>query len=237
MCVPKGSNGEVVYSLSHQWPRDDFAIDAESGILSVSNSLDRELYSEYTVVVTATDQAANASQRLKSSATAKVLVLDANDNTPRFVSRTNLLLSGDESAGIGAAPLMQVIATDADVQDNGRISYTVQGDADSEGLFNIDPDTGLLSLSRPLGRRHGGARLVLNITATDHGKPSRAVSQLLEVEVSGGSDSPPRFLQAVYEAIVSEDVQTGTFVIKVSARDPDSGEYPFFLNFLYFLVW
>jgi protocadherin-16/23 len=219
-----GSNGVVHYSLSHQWPRDDFAIDPESGILTLSNTLDRELHAEYTVVVTATDQASNVSQRLRSSATAKVLVLDANDNTPRFVSRSTLLLSGDEPAGIGAAPLMQVIATDSDAQDNGRVSYSLQGDIDSEGLFVIDQDTGLLSLSRPLGRRHGGARLVLNITAADHGKPSRAVSQMLDVEVSGGSDSPPRFLQSVYEAIVSEDVPSGTFVIKVSARDPDSGK-------------
>ncbi|CAB3367491.1 Hypothetical predicted protein [Cloeon dipterum] len=228
-----GVNGEVWYSLSHQWPRDDFTIDPETGVLSVSNTLDRELHAEYMLVVTATDQAVNASQRLRSSATAKILVLDANDNAPRFVSRSILWLSGDEPSGIGAAPLMQVIATDADAQDNGRVSYFLHGDDHLEGLFTIDHESGLLGLARPLGRRHGGARLVLNVTARDSGKPAKASSQLLEIEVAGGSDSPARFLQSVYETTVSEDVPSGTFVVKVSARDPDSGGSPD--NLTYFI--
>lgn len=219
-----GLNGQIRYSITQQWPNEDFTIDSESGTLSILTNLDREINNEYTIVITATDQASNETQRLSTSSTARVIVQDANDHSPRFVSRSRLWLVGDESSGPGAVPLMQVIAVDDDIEDNGRVSYSLHADPDLEGLFVLAFDTGVLTLARPLGRRHRGARMVLNISASDHGKPPRTSSQLLELEVAGGSESPPRFLQTVYEANVSEDAALGTFVVKVSARDPDSGK-------------
>ncbi|KAF4524618.1 hypothetical protein B566_EDAN013869 [Ephemera danica] len=219
-----GLNGQIKYSILQQWPSEDFTIDPESGALSILSKLDRETHDEYALIISATDQASNESQRLTTSATARVIVQDVNDHAPRFVSRAKLWLVGDESSGLGATPIMQVIAVDDDLLDNGRVSYSLHADPDLEGLFALAFDTGLLTLARPLSRRHRGARMILNITATDHGKPTpRMSSQLLDVEVAGGNDSPPRFLQTVYEANVSEDAAPGTFVVKVSARDPDSG--------------
>jgi len=211
-----GVNGMIQYSLTQQWPVAVFKINSNSGILTLIHPLDHEQYPEFTIVVTATDQAEK--ERLSTSITARILVEDVNDNAPVFVSRTRVDIMEDEPIGY---PLLHVIAIDRDSRDNGRVSYAVAS-GNEDAAFSLDPTSGILAVTRPLDRESQN-RYQLNVTASDHGKPPKSSWQLIHIQVEDINDNPPHFLRSIYETSVAENAGVGTFVIKVSATDKDVG--------------
>lgn len=73
-----GANKELRYGLVSQWPALEnaaFAVDSLTGNLIVITPLDYEKIKEFTLVVKATDQAANMSERLSTSLTVQVRVI------------------------------------------------------------------------------------------------------------------------------------------------------------------
>jgi protocadherin-16/23 len=230
-----GPNGEMRYSLARQWPNitraPTFTVDPLTGTLTLNADLDYEVLPEYTLIVRATDQPSNRSERLSTSVTARVMVTDANDNSPVFVSPapSSVLLS--DSSPVGAT-LCHVIAVDRDSGENGRVTYVIAS-GNQEGKFALSYDTGVLTLARSLvsvdapgNRRGSGAsvgRYTLNVTASDHGAPTpRHTTKVLQLVVQGTNENPPRFLHSLYHANVSEDATIGSYVTKVLARSPVS---------------
>jgi protocadherin-16/23 len=232
-----GSNGEVRYGLVRQWPNTTktptFIVDPLTGTLTLNSDLDYETLTEYTLIVRATDQPSNKSERLSTSVTAQVTVTDSNDNAPTFVSpaMSSVLLS--DSVPVGST-LCHVIAVDRDSGDNGRVTYVIAS-GNQEGKFSLSYDTGVLTLARSLvsvdtpGNRRGsvgsggggpsGGRYILNVTASDHGSPTpRHASKVIHLIVQGTKENPPRFLHSLYHANVSEDAVVGSYVTKVLAR-------------------
>lgn len=212
-----GSNGDLRYSLVRQYPQDKaFRIDALTGTLVLASPLDYEKLQEHTVIIKATDQSLNTSERLASSVTARIIVTDSNDNAPRFVvpSTPNVFIS--ESSVVGA-PLTHIVAVDNDSGDNGRVTYVISS-GNENGYFSLGYETGYLTLARQLESTGSSKAFVLNVTATDHGNPTKQASMELKLSVHGSVDNPPRFLNPVYYASVSEDAAIGSFVVKVSAK-------------------
>ncbi|XP_049763937.1 protein dachsous-like, partial [Schistocerca cancellata] len=230
-----GANGELRYSLVRQLPAaaaaPSFTVDALTGTLTLEQPLDYEALREYTLVIRATDQAANRSERLAATVTARVVVRDANDNSPEFVSpAASAAVAVAESAAAGAL-VCHVLAVDRDAGDNGRVSYSLSagggaGDADAAAVFALDRDSGALRLRRPLAslpaeRRARG--FALDVTAADAGSPPRVARRPLRVAVAAAGRAPPRFLRAAYAANVSEDAAVGAFVARVAARGGGGG--------------
>jgi protocadherin-16/23 len=235
-----GTNGELRFSLVKQWPNTTrtptFMVDPLTGTLTLNADLDYETLSEYTLIIQATDQPTNKSERLSTSLTARVIVTDANDNPPVFVSPASSTVLLSDSATVGMT-LCHVIAVDRDSGENGRVTYVIVS-GNQEGKFALSYDTGVLTLARSLvsvdapgnwrssdvsvGGASGG-RYILNITATDHGTPvPRYATKVLHIIVQGTKENPPRFLHSLYHANVSEDAATGSYVTKVLARSPMS---------------
>lgn len=236
-----GSNGEVRYSLVKQWPNTTrtpvFTVDPLTGTLTLNADLDYETLPQYTLAVRATDQPSNKSERLSTSVTARVMVTDANDNAPVFLSPASSSVFLSDSATVGST-LCHVIAFDRDSGENGRVTYVIAS-GNQEGKFALSYDTGVLTLARPLvsvdapGNRRGSGssvgvgRYILNVTASDHGLPTpRYSTKELHLIVQGTKENPPRFLHSFYHANISEDAATGSYVTKVSARSAisDSGK-------------
>jgi protocadherin-16/23 len=239
-----GVNGEVRYSLVRQLPNitrtPTFTVDPLTGTLTLNADLDYESLREYTLIVRATDQPSNKSERLSTSVTARVLVTDANDNSPTFVSPAPSTVLLSDSSPVGTT-LCHVIAVDRDSGENGRVTYVISS-GNQEGKFALSYDTGVLTLARSLvsvdvpGNRRGsgasvggwnGGRYTLNVTASDHGTPTpRHTTKVLQFIVQGTKENPPRFLHSLYHANVSEDAATGSYVTKVLARSavPESGK-------------
>lgn len=213
-----GANGQVQYSVTQQWPFAAFKINPSSGILTLISSLDHEQYSDFTIVVAATDQAPADANRLSTSITARITVQDFNDNSPIFVSKNRVNVREDEPVG---SPVLHIIAIDRDSEANGRVSYSIFA-GNEDNTFVLNSSSGVLSVSKALDRELR-SYYALNVTAKDHGHPVRSSWQIVHVQVEDINDNPPQFLQAHYEASVIENAPAGTFVVKVSATDKDSG--------------
>ncbi|VEN39451.1 unnamed protein product [Callosobruchus maculatus] len=207
-----GSNGDIRYSLVSQYPPGStFNIDHLTGTLELSGPLDFESIQEYTVIVKATDQSLNVSERLSTALTIRVIVTDYNDNAPKFVVPTTAFIS--ESLIVGNT-IARLVAVDMDNGDNGRVSYIMSG-GNEAGVFSLGYDTGILTLAKPLPSQKS---FFLNITASDHGTPTRKANMDLKLLVQSASNSPPKFLDSQYVASVSEDITVGGLVTKVNVK-------------------
>ncbi|KAK7925946.1 hypothetical protein WMY93_008256 [Mugilogobius chulae] len=175
-----GPNSELRYSIEHQWPdtADLLTLDPVSGVLTLGQKLDRETTPSLYLVVRATDQAVDPSQRRWGSVTARIFVRDENDNAPVFSSPSAVSVMEDQPVGF---VILYVIARDDDEGENGRVSYRIQT-GNSAGRFSLNPNTGSLSILKALDREEHEV-YNLTIVAEDHGIPQLSTSQVLSVQV------------------------------------------------------
>ncbi|XP_067322476.1 LOW QUALITY PROTEIN: protocadherin-16 [Anolis sagrei] len=214
-----GPNSQLRYSLLRQEAAlPPFQLDPRSGELSLQGPLDRESQAAYLLVVQATDQALNASQRRSAAVTAHVFVTDENDNAPEFLSPAKVDIPEDQPTGF---LVLQVVARDRDLGENGRVSYALRA-GNAKGRFHLNPGTGVLSIVRPLDREEVSQHN-LTVVATDHGSPRRSATQLLSVHVLDVNDEAPAFERNSYEARVAENRPSGVPVLQLHATDRDLG--------------
>ncbi|KAG7299928.1 hypothetical protein JYU34_016953 [Plutella xylostella] len=198
-----------------------FRVDGRSGALLTRAALDREKVARYTVVVKATDQANPLSDRLSSTATVHVNILDDNDNYPQFSERT-YTVAVDEDVTVSDNPVIaRIKATDADVGSNAAIRYAIIG-GNTQMQFSIDSLSGDVSLVKPLDYEQVRSyRLV--VRAQDGGSPSRSNTTQLLVNVRDVNDNAPRFYTSLFQESVSENVPVGYSIVRVQAYDADEG--------------
>ncbi|KAL7390426.1 hypothetical protein ABVT39_020943 [Epinephelus coioides] len=215
-----GPNSELRYSIEHYWPDtpDLLILDPSSGVLTLGQKLDRESTPSLYLVVRATDQAVDHSQRRWGSVTARVFVTDENDNAPVFSSPSAVSVMEDQPVGF---VILYVMARDEDEGENGRVSYRIQA-GNSAGRFSLNPNTGSLSILKALDREEQEV-FNLTIVAEDHGIPQLSTSQVLCVQVIDVNDEAPLFQRAEFEAQVMENQGPGTTVLTVTATDRDQG--------------
>ncbi|XP_015176207.1 PREDICTED: protein dachsous [Polistes dominula] len=208
--LDSGLNGDLRYGLVAEFPTSGgFVVDSLTGALSLTKPLDREERAEYTLILKAYDRAPPGEQ-LASTVTARIMVLDQNDNDPVFVApeTTKIAVTSDILPG---ATLVRVVAIDKDAGDNGRISYVITSGND-EGRFSVGYESGIVSLARPMIRP-----TELEITANDHGSPPRKATLKLTLTLAAGQTrGPPRLLLSNPVARISEDLRTGASVMDVA---------------------
>ncbi len=237
-----GSNSEIQYKLvsSHD-QQEKFAVDPLTGALTLLTPLDYEELSEFIIIVAATDQSSNVSTRLTTSVTARISVIDVNDHAPMFVQPTikDTIVYLSDSATIGQL-VTHVIAVDKDHGNNGLIAYNIIS-GNEDGRFNIDSVNGFIELAKPLIRKieskvtsqqNSVSSLIsgkynLVVSASDHGTPSPKESRInIKIVIQGSTNNPPRFLESIYYANITENVPIGSFVVRVNAKsfNNDNGE-------------
>ncbi|CAG9579028.1 unnamed protein product [Danaus chrysippus] len=214
-----GSNGELNFHIISSQPASNnvFNLDSLTGTLTLNSHLDFEVLKEYWLVVEATDLATNVSERLVTSATVHISVLDANDNTPTFVSANKVSVTLNTLSGT----LYQALAVDSDSGENGRLSYYISGGNDY-AYFSMEYDTGKLTLTNKFSSDISKVRpgvYKLNLTASDHGVPFPRQSHMsLLLTLQESTNVPPRFTDSYYRANISEDIRPGSFVTRLSAK-------------------
>ncbi|KAJ9581851.1 hypothetical protein L9F63_003806 [Diploptera punctata] len=129
-----------------------------------------------------------------------------------------------ENAHNGTA-FFRVNATDADLGENAKVTYSMVTDTDD---FAVDPITGVLTVASGLDRERQEV-YELKIRATDGGgkysdKPPLSSDALVRVTIDDENDNAPAFALSSYTVKVREDIPIGSVVAIVSATDPDVGQ-------------
>ena len=202
-------NSQIEFSSTDA--SSSFTIDAETGIITVAQSLDFETLQSHIINITATDG-------LNTDTMVQIVdVIDENDNSPVFTLST-YTTTIRENNNVNAM-VTTVSASDADTHTGefGKVVYTLQNGDD---IFSIAPGTGLITADIMLDRETT-AQHRLVVVATDYGIPARSSSAEVVVTVSDDNDNTPVFQQTPYMAGIREDADNQTEVITVIATDAD----------------
>ncbi|XP_005928091.1 protocadherin Fat 3 isoform X2 [Haplochromis burtoni] len=147
-------------------------------------------------------------------------IFSTNKQPPQFEALpTSILVREDLIPG---ASVFQVRARDGDAGFNGRVLFSIS-DGNKENCFNINMESGLITILRPLDRERVD-RYFLNITIYDQGIPQMSSWRLLTVIIEDTNDNDPQFYQDSYSALVSENSAIGMEVITITAFDRDMGQ-------------
>lgn len=213
----KGPNGLVRYSITSGNEAGKFAIDKSTGAVTIMHPLDYDAVQEYRLNITAHDF---AFVPLQSTAVLTVILIDINDNPPRFSQQQyDAYIAENANAG---TTVFKLNATDIDSARNAVIQYTLVG-GDGKEFFAVDPETGVVTSKRVFDYEEK-SRYVLDIRAANNPDSSQWGSTTVVVHVTGRNEFYPRFIQSVFQFTVSESAQIGTSVGAIQATDEDKGE-------------
>ncbi|XP_035979420.2 protocadherin beta-10 [Halichoerus grypus] len=189
-----GANAQVTYSLlpPHD-PRLPLAslvsINADNGQLFALRSLDFEALRAFEFRVGAADRGSPA---LSSQALVRVLVVDANDNSP-FVLYPPQNGSAPCSELVPRAAeagylVTKVVAVDGDSGQNAWLSYQLLR-ATEPGLFRVWAHNGEVRTARPLSERDAVQHRLV-VLVKDNGEPPLSASVTLHVLLVDGFSQP-----------------------------------------------
>ncbi|XP_041796788.1 protocadherin-16-like [Chelmon rostratus] len=210
--LDQGQNGQVTYSIRSSSMSGLFKIDPLTGSITTAAIMDREIWTQTKLVVTATDR---GTPRLAGSATLTVIIIDLNDNSPVIPLPREIRVPEDTLIG---TVITQV--TGNDVDSGPALSYTLHLDTNSEGMFGIHRYGGGVSLTGPLDYEKR-TWYTLTVRSSDSKHQSEAN---LTVLVDDVNDNAPTFTQDLYQVTVSEHLPAGNAIITVTATDIDFGD-------------
>ncbi|XP_075318484.1 protocadherin-23 [Odontesthes bonariensis] len=211
----EGPNGDVTYSLMEDSSQGAFSMDAFTGVIRTTRALDRESRAQYTLRAVATDGCTRGP--LSSVASVTIQVEDVNDNMP--VCDQNPLNAWVSMRTPPNQVITTVLATDADQGENGTIQFML---SEEENLFDINPESGEISLRRRVRAGFSGKKL--QVVVSDRGHPALTSTCLVFIHLKGEREGF-QFTSKVYNATVMENSRAGTFIVKVEASDQtESGQ-------------
>ncbi|XP_038848527.1 protocadherin alpha-3-like [Salvelinus namaycush] len=218
--LDEGLNSKLVYSFIERGnlnPADMFALNSDTGEMTVKGHLDQEENAAYEIRVQATDQGSSP-----RSGYCKVLVevVDVNDNAPE-ISVTSLMSPVKEDSGIGTVVAL-VTVIDKDGGKNGLTNCNLVEAVPFKLKSNYKNYYSLV-VDGPLDRE-SASQYNVTIIATDEGTPPLSSTSVITVRVSDVNDNTPRFSEPIINVYVKENSPVGDVIYTMSAFDPDSDE-------------
>uniref|UniRef100_A0A8D1FEY4 Cadherin-related family member 2 n=2 Tax=Sus scrofa TaxID=9823 RepID=A0A8D1FEY4_PIG len=215
-----GEGGRITYSLLPGNGDDVFAVDPDSGTVTVRNGtlLDREKQAVYYLTLQATD-GGNQS----SSTTLHIILLDINDNKPVVTGSYNIFVQ-EEGGNVSVA--IQAHDDDQPDTNNSLLHFSLLPSSYSHN-FSVDPDKGILTNLGPLDREAIdptlGGRIVLTVRVSDCGVPALWTDVNVTITVEDINDNLPIFSHPSYSFSVKER-DPGVLIGEVEAWDADQTE-------------
>lgn len=207
--------GKVEYRITNGSP---FRIQEETGVILVTEPLDREQQGTYILTVLAQD-GGDPSQ--EAFAIVFVNVLDMNDNPPAFPTPHFYFFVSESLPHL--SQVGKVTVSDADDGDNGRIvDLRILND---KAPFVIDMSQGMLRSTGEVDREKQD-RYELLVVAVDGGSPVLSTTVKMTVFVEDINDNQPQVLLPSSNLsclTISPATQAGSMITKIYAIDEDSG--------------
>uniref|UniRef100_A0A803TL74 Cadherin EGF LAG seven-pass G-type receptor 3 n=1 Tax=Anolis carolinensis TaxID=28377 RepID=A0A803TL74_ANOCA len=215
-----GEAGRLLYSmdaLMNSRSLELFSIDAQNGLISTTEALDRESMDLHYFRVTATDR---GQPRLSTTTMVAITVADRNDHDPIFEQgeyRETIRENVEEGY-----PILQLRATDVDSPPNANIRYRFVNEQAAHSVFEIDSRSGLITTSGQVDREKL-EKYSLVVEANDQGKDPgpRSATVSVYITVLDENDNVPQFSEKRYIVQVREDIRPHSEILKVTATDLD----------------
>nr|DBA30689.1 TPA: hypothetical protein GDO54_006643 [Pyxicephalus adspersus] len=218
-----GLNGKVSCNVTNSSPfkihpafKGDFS-------LTVNGKLDREITSQYEVVVVARDEGIPP---LSVSKILKIDISDVNDNAPIFQKPYGTIFIKENNPP--GSHVYTALAIDPDFRQNSFITYSIS-DNTVDGIpissyVSINPENGKVFALVSFDHEQV-TFLQCHIKATDAGLPPLNSNFTLNIFIEDINDNAPMFMPFFSASTIKtpKTIQPGNLVSKVSAIDIDSG--------------
>ncbi|OCT74584.1 cadherin-7 [Xenopus laevis] len=228
-----GVNAEMEYTILDGDVDGMFKItvdkDTQEGIVTTEKELDYESKTSYTLRIEASNKHVDTRYLnvgpFMDTMTVRIIVEDV-DEPPVFSSRLYSMVES-EAAKIGTS-IGTVIAHDPDAA-NSPVRYSIDRNTDLERFFNIDANSGLITIAKLLDRE---TNAVHNITvlAIESQNPAQIGKGFVAISIMDINDNAPEFANE-YETTVCENASPGEVIQEIRATDkddPSSGHWFYF---------
>ncbi|KAM9726365.1 B-cadherin-like isoform 3-T3 [Menidia menidia] len=220
---------KIYYSITgpgaDQPPVNLFTMDKSTGVLYVTQPLDREKQDVYTFKAHAV---AEGSGSIEEPMDVIVKVIDQNDNAPIF-EESSYRGQLAESSPVGHE-VIQVVATDLDEPGNynSLIRYSILSQEPKEPnqqMFVINAVTGMIRLNAQGLDREKISQYTLEVQAADsEGKGLSGKAKVI-IEVTDSNDNAPAFSQPSYTGTVEEN-KADAVAARLLVTDKDDAHTP-----------
>ncbi len=210
-----GTTNTITYSLDNS-AGGLFAIDANSGVVTVAGAINREVAASYNIIVRAT-----SSDTSFSTQSFTIAITDVNEFSVGSVSDTNASANSVvENAIIGTTVGITASASDGDATNSG-ITYSLQNN--DGGRFTIDANTGVVTVAGAINRETDGASRSITVRAlSQDGSFTDQIFSISIVDANEFAVSTPTDTNASANSI-AENSANGTLVgITANAFDSDA---------------
>ncbi|XP_060742410.1 protocadherin gamma-A11-like isoform X10 [Tachysurus vachellii] len=226
--IDSGINGQIKCAVNSDLP---FRIKSKTlnfYNLVTKRILDREMFSEYNITITATDE---GSPSLSTNKTLRLKISDVNDNAPVFQRHSyTAYVMENNSPGVS---IFAVTATDRDSGNNARISYFLE-DLSVNGVsasshISVNAESGEILAIRSFDFEQT-KEFNIRVKAQDGGNPPLSSNVSVKIIIQDQNDNAPQILYpvqtggSVVAEMVPRSADVGYLVTKVVAVDVDSGQ-------------
>uniref|UniRef100_A0A8C5K818 FAT atypical cadherin 1 n=1 Tax=Jaculus jaculus TaxID=51337 RepID=A0A8C5K818_JACJA len=200
------------YSIVSGNDHKHFAIDSETGIITLSRLHRHTLKPFYRLNISVSDGV------FRSSAQVHVTVIGGNLHSPVFL-HNEYEVELAENAPLHTL-VIEVKATDRDSGIYGRITYHIVNDFAKDRFYTND--RGQIFTLEKLDRETPAEKVIaVRLMAKDAG--GKVAFCTINIILTDDNDNAPQFRAAKYEVNIGSNAVKGTSVIKVFASDADEG--------------